>query len=487
MRKDNTIERPPVRMFEKAAAFACDFILMFAGLALLAQLFVPAFAISAALALLRFNSKFRRSRILSIPYWALVALTLDTAFLHSVLAVFSAGPVQLLIPVAAYFVTLYIRKKKGVFSYLSPLHLTLVPIVICGVIATRPFDPNIGMTCEDVSSQPGARVISDSRDVPRFIKEIPETGAVMVAYKIQPPDPSPFEKNVKPGPAVELLSPDGKPLKKVLESGVPMAMDRDPLSGEIFVVAAKPFRAPKNAETYNMTLVRISPSGDVIDRADLHMPRSTYYSATMFFDGEKAIVGVEDQWRAYDMRSRKVTHVDAAEMTGGSPVYFLADGGDYAIATFTPGYFIISLLTGRKNLKKIDKRELKMIKSSSGSTFGFYDIKRIPGAQRFAVSRAWLRGGALIDSNLNIIRSLKFPSGTRNIGVSSDGKEVFAGGYYDGYVYALNEGTGEVTDKIFAGKRIRSLEAASGGRLLVGSVCGVVEVDVEARRKRREK
>lgn len=463
---------------EYGLRFFSDFILTFTGLALLRQLFLPAAIISTSVSLLRFNRSALRSKPMFVIYWILIILTLDTASLISFLAVYSMSAFYLAIPATAYAAILILRRKTRFLHYMTPTQLLLLPIFLSGIMTVLPSLISI-KTCEQSAHQPGVRMITKDyyKNIPLFIIDRPDRGDLVIADKINA-----FLRTT--GIKTSIMSVDRSTGKKKiwLSRGQPLCMAEDPAAGDIFAIIAEPPARDSKKLLPPVSLLRYSPDGVLKHSADLMLPRSTYYIANLVFTGGRVLAVVEDEWRLYDKTSGRVIKSDTKKATRGSPVYFTAAHDDTLIATFTSGYLFLSLITGRRNMMKIDLKELRLKKAVSGSLFGFYDVKHIPGTDHFVAGHAWLHGGVIVDSNLNVVKKIRIPSGTRNIAVSDDGRTLFTGGYFDGYLYSMDLEKNKITGKIYVGKNIRGMSYTRRGTVLVGCDCGLVEVDAEVLR-----
>lgn len=462
----------------KLNIFICDFILLSAGLALLEQLFLIAGLISLCLSLLRFNERIRQSKPMLIAYWFLTLLTLDQAAMISTMVNYSRGPLFFFFPAAAYCLLLIVRKKKGYFYYLTPSHLLLFPMCLCALMAVRPFSFS-DMPCGEIETQPVVRMILNKNDinVPRNVIDRPEFGDALIAYKVEPPDP--FTSDPDRKISIRTVNRKTGGINNWLNWGRPLGLAAEPNGGDVYAMLAKGPYDKHEESDFKVRFIRFSSAGEIKNTIDLKVGRGSYYVGNIILRENGAIAILENKWFYYDKSSDKIRELDSKQIARNAPVYFTDVAGDALVGVFASGLGIFSLITGRRNVIKVDLASMNFVKSYKGSFFGYYDVKNIPGTDHFIISRPWLKGGYEIDSDLNIIRNIDLPDGTRNIEVSSDGRLVFAGNYYDGYVYVLDLSNNKIAGRVFAGKNIRGMDYTSDGCLLVGSRCGLAEIDMK--------
>ena len=77
----------------------------------------------------------------------------------------------------------------------------------------------------------------------------------------------------------------------------------------------------------------------------------------------------------------------------------------------------------------------------------------------------------------NFKKKLKIPAGVREIEFTEDGKYLFAVGFFDGMLYVIDTDENRILKKIFVGYESRGISRQEDGNMLVGSSCGVVEID----------
>ena len=210
-------------------------------------------------------------------YWLLVLITIDTFFFIAVTAVWSLGLPYIAAPVLVYLVLLYVRRKRGWFSFLTATQMTLVPIAVASVSL---LIPNMlgGMPCVEAARQPGIRVIGKDfyTNVPRFIVSRPEHGDVLVGDRMRP-----FPRSPAPSDAIRSVDRETGRTVTWLKKGEPMSIARDPMDGDVYAIVGSNFKDPPGVGSPKMMFYRFSPDGIIKNRISMGLPRSSYYIANL--------------------------------------------------------------------------------------------------------------------------------------------------------------------------------------------------------------
>ncbi|MEW5946230.1 MAG: hypothetical protein AB1742_08535 [bacterium] len=434
--------------------------------------FRPLGSIGIAVALLRLDPRIRKSPLIFTVYWLGTILTLDV----SLLLVFGSLYYRAVSVPAAFLLLLLIRAKTGWFRFLTPVQLTAPPIVIAFVFVLFAERWCPDSRCAAINDQPGCRTLTGSghvnslspSSIPLFMVERPERGDVLFSNRQEAPRMGNrlFEN------AILRLDAATGAVTPWFAKGEVIALARDENGGEIYAIIQKNF---KDENAPNVELVRFDADGAVADRESLNLPRATYTLGIIVVLDRTVIAVVEPEFYVYDKRAREIKHVRIAGK-GNSPVYKTVWTPPYLTGVFCASPLLMPVV-GMRQIMKIDMREMRLEKAYRDNLFGYYDVALAPGRKRLVASRFLLPGGIMMDFDLKKVGNVPLPQGTREIEFTKDGKYLLSTGFFDGMLYFMDSERFDIVKKVFVGKAARVLTISASGRILVGSGCGVVEVD----------
>lgn len=508
IKQENSLRTRPSSRLGRGLAFiagcAVDVALMSAGFFFSFSIFyflfpinVILFAIIAAVSIMRRNPNLRRKLFVRIPFFIFLFFTFDVMLLMHT-AIYGWNPALVLIAPASFAIALYLCLARvgrgGPVKYLInfPKRLgwdawqcLIVPLAITFVISAKSDAPESGAVCDTISAQPGVRLALDLRRFHghkvRDMLFVENPPTLLLTYRMA--FMSDLSKNIN----AIWEGPPGAPVKGVMSiEAVDPATNRGsmwlqqgeaigiaqipPRTGDIYAVVVS--RVEKPAEQIShCDLVRFDTTGKLLGRVPIPHGTQVSYSANIIPRGEDVLVIVEGSFYIYSPQTNRLKTVS---LDIEVPPFRIARSGQfiYGVNAHSPVFIAFT----PDALIKFDVDTFKIAGKRYGGILGYYDIQKVPGADRFLLSNLWVGGGVVVDSNLNKTGESPLPRGTREFLIDHGGRYVFAPNFFSGEMRIVDLRTNRpIPGEWFVGKGTRSMSFSQKGSILIGNSCGIVE------------
>lgn len=469
--------------------------------------------ILAAVCVLRRHVTLRRLIVVRILFYFILVFTVDVILLMHA-AIYGWNPVLLAVAPLSYAATVYLRsvdiEQRRLWAGLLKVRLLrslltaprrlqwdapqclIVPLVLTFALSTKADAPANRGACASINTQPGTRLILDLRSVHgskiRDMIFVDDPALVFLTYR-----KGLFSDFMKDATAIRTSSPNeqghGTPALEAVDpatgkttilarEGEAVGITRYPEdSGDIYAVVVN--REPDSRKSVSQTdLLRVSPAGQLKLRMPLPVANSVSYAASMVPYKDNLIIIIEGEFYRYNPETNQIVTVSS----GNTVAPFMVERQDryiYGVNVHSP---LFTLFTPNA-LVKFDLKSSRVVGSRYGGLFGYYDIRRVPGADRFLVSNMWIGGGVIVDTELRTAGTVALPRGTRKFLVDSTGRYAYVPNFFTGYLRIMDlHAKHPLPGSWFVGKGVRSIYPSNRGTILIGNSCGIVEADPQVLR-----
>ena len=466
---------PRLRKFVAVSTVLIDLVLMVSGMAFdfpFYFIFPPAAIILIILIggtiIIRRTVRFRRSKIAAFIYFVLVILTLDVmALMHAM--IYGWHPLLVLVAPASYLIALRFRNSRPL--QWSKTQALIVPYAVTFVLSVAGDSPSPQQDCSRIDAQPGIRIAwpMAARRKPRFIEKLDQDNFLLVYRKS-------FSLAGARPPALESINRTTGRSRVLLKDGEVLGIYNNTDDGNIYCVVVDADAEKKPGISY-LDLVVFDRTGKIIQRIPLPKGRSDYYAANIFPYGKaRLLIVLESNFYIYDTARKTVEYKDVYE---SELTYSMVKFGDnlFGVSSKSP----IFLLTEPDSVIKYSLSKLKPVAKRYGGPFGYYEIRQIGATGRFVAAYYMTGGGVILDTEINTVRKIDIPRGTRNFAMDQQGKFLFAPNLFSGRLQILNIETNRLLSRnFFVGKGTRAMSSLDPGKTLISNSCGLVEIDHRA-------
>lgn len=445
-----------------------------AGISFLREFFVVAFLIGALRLRIAGRKRTALSTLLAIAYAMLYAMSVDF-YIPLAMALYSKSPWLFAVPAALFAALLAARRFYGLLSFMSPWQLFAFPLAVSMPLLVV---GGSNTPCGGVNERPGLRVLMHTgyelkrHDIPRFFIHRPGHNDILVCNHT-----GSYREGVLSSFAVNRLDLDKGFLMAWLPRGEALGVAMDEKDGVVYALLRRNY---VDVKAPNVSLVKISPDGKILDSDSLGLKRNTWYIGLVEDAGDHVLAVVEGNYYFYE---KKTGRLRRAELVGGSkPIYSGLVHAEklYASHATNPAMMFLS---GSNHAMRIDLKTLRIERRFHGlrlfNPLGYYNVVKRPGRDEFVFGEPFTSGGVMLNGDLKLKKKMRLPPGVREIEFTKDGRYLLAIGHFNGMLYVIDPDTDEILKREFVGRESRGVMRLDDGRFVVGSSCGTVLVDSE--------
>ena len=474
---DFIIESPPMSPVTKdliavlIIGFIVDFILMTSGIFFnFTFLFFHPVILVAVLttAILRRFNDLKRIIVVRVLFILGLIITLDALAL-TLYAAYAWHPLMVLIPLGSYVLGLRIRKNR--FLEWDRMQALIFPLFVTFLISMFGDSPESSDTCARALKehrQPGIRLLVSAQEIGaakhkfRYIMKLKNSRKIMVTYRHG------FSISLIGFPLryLDVIDPKARTATKWVSGGEVIGIYQSRSGRSIYALQNK------DSGNSDLDLVIFNNKGKVKKRLPVPGARGNAYSASIFAHNKGIIFFVNSRVYTYDPKTGVVRRVP--DVDGVFGLSMVKNGNMvYGVSSHSPLFNFLAF-----DKVKYDVAAKRILVRKRGPVLGYYEIREVRGTQTYLASHLWQGGGVLLDKNLETIRRLNIPRGTRTVALSPDNKLLFAPNFFTGRMKVLDMAANRLRPgQWYVGRGSRTMNDTEDGKILIGNSCGIVELD----------